>query len=134
MAEKILEEDKVDMVVMGRAQLADPDFVNKVREGRTDEIFYCVGCDQGCYDCFADINVEHITCLRNPAIGREAECAFEKTDKPETVLVAGGGIGGLEAAIVLKQRGHNPILFARPSTITMRFRRCSPRRLCLTAA
>ena len=54
--------------------------------------------------------MEHITCLRNPAVGREAECTIAKTEKPETVLVAGGGIGGLEAAIILKQRGHNPIL------------------------
>ena len=110
LAEEILEEDKVDMVVMGRAQLADPDFVNKIREGRTEDVVYCVGCNQGCYDCFADANVEHITCLRNPAVGREAECTIAKTEKPETVLVAGGGIGGLEAAIILKQRGHNPIL------------------------
>ncbi len=110
LAEKLLEEDKVDMVVMGRAQLADPDFVNKVKEGKLDDIQYCVGCNQGCYDCFADTNVEQITCLRNPAVGREKECAITKTDKPETVLIAGGGIGGLEAAITLKKRGHHPIL------------------------
>ena len=110
LAEKILEEDKVDMVVMGRAQLADADFVNKVREGRVEDVTYCVGCDQGCYDCFANVDAEHITCLRNPAVGREAECELKITDKPETVLVAGGGVGGLEAAIILKKRGHNPVL------------------------
>lgn len=109
-AEKVLVEDKVDMVVMGRAQLADPQFVNKVREGKIDDIDYCVGCDQGCLDGFADIDCPHITCLRNPALGREMECQIVKTEKPETVLIAGGGIAGLEAAIILKQRGHNPIL------------------------
>lgn len=110
LAESILQEDKVDMVVMGRAQLADPDFVNKLHEGRTEDIDYCIGCDQGCYDCFADTNVEQITCLRNPAVGREMECDFTPVSQPETVLVAGGGIGGLEAAITLKKRGHHPIL------------------------
>lgn len=109
-AEKVLEEDKVDMVVMGRAQLADPEFVKKVKEGRLDDIDYCVGCDQGCLDGFADVNCPHITCLRNPALGREKECIIVPAKHPETVLIAGGGIAGLEAAILLKQRGHNPIL------------------------
>ncbi len=45
-AEAILEEDKADMVVMGRAQLADPEFCNKAREGRTEDIIHCVGCNQ----------------------------------------------------------------------------------------
>ena len=109
-AERVLEEDKVDLVVMGRAQLADPEFVNKVREGRIEDIDFCVGCDQGCLDGFADMDCPHITCLRNPAVGREQECRIVKTEKPETVLIAGGGIAGLEAAIVLKERGHHPIL------------------------
>ena len=73
-AEDILEADKVDMVVMGRAQLADPDFCNKCKEGRVEDIDRCVGCNQGCLDGFADLNMPHITCLRNPAIGRETEC------------------------------------------------------------
>lgn len=121
LAEKILEEDKVDMVVMGRAQLADPEFVNKSREGRLDEIDYCVGCDQGCLDGFANMDCPHITCLRNPAVGRERECEIKVTDKPETVLVAGGGIAGLEAAIILKQRGHNPILCEATDTLGGQF-------------
>ena len=74
-AEDILEADKVDMVVMGRAQLADPDFCNKCKEGRVEDIDRCVGCNQGCLDGFADLNMPHITCLRNPAIGHETECA-----------------------------------------------------------
>lgn len=109
-AERVLAEDKVDMVVMGRAQYADPQFLNKVREGRLEDIDYCVGCDQGCLDGFANPNCPHVTCLINPAVGREKELAIVKTEKPETVLIAGGGIAGMEAALVLKQRGHNPIL------------------------
>ena len=111
-AEDILEADKVDMVVMGRAQLADPDFCNKCREGRVEEIDRCVGCNQGCLDGFADLNMPHITCLRNPAIGRETECAaaMQPTQSPKTILIAGGGIAGLEAARTLKLKGHDPIL------------------------
>lgn len=110
LAEEILRDDKVDMVVMGRAQLADPEFCNKAKAGDLDDIDYCVGCNQGCYDGFENMDIEHITCLRNPALGREKECEIKVTDKPETVLIAGGGIAGLEAAIILKKRGHNPIL------------------------
>lgn len=109
-AEEILEADKVDMVVMGRAQLVDPEFCNKSKAGKTEEIDYCVGCNQGCYDGFENMDMEYITCLRNPALGREAECRLEPAEKAEKVLIAGGGIGGLEAAIILQQRGHHPIL------------------------
>lgn len=110
LAEQILAEDKVDLVVMGRAQLADPDFCNKAKAGNVDDIDYCVGCNQGCYDGFENVDSPCITCLRNPALGREETCVITDAEKAETVLIAGGGIGGLEAAIILKKRGHNPIL------------------------
>ena len=110
LAEQILEEDKVDMVAVGRGQLADPDFCMKAEAGKIDEIDYCVGCNQGCYDGFESADSPCITCLRNPAVGREKECELIPAEKSETVLIAGGGIGGLEAAIVLKKRGHHPIL------------------------
>ena len=82
------------------------------REGRVEEIDRCVGCNQGCLDGFADLNMPHITCLRNPAIGRETECAaaMQPTQSPKTILIAGGGIAGLEAARTLKLKGHDPIL------------------------
>lgn len=109
-AEDILKADKVDMVVIGRAQLADSEFCNKAMAGKAEDIDYCIGCNQGCYDGFENADSPHITCLRNPAVGREAEYAIVPTKKSEKVLIAGGGIGGLEAAIILKKRGHNPIL------------------------
>ena len=112
LAENILEQGKADMVVMGRAQLADPEFLNKALEGRTEDIVYCVGCNQGCYDGFCDLqNRPFITCLRNPQLGREEEWALTKTETPKTVWIAGGGMGGLEAAKVLHQRGHKPVIF-----------------------
>lgn len=110
LAEQILEEDKVDMVVIGRGQLADPEFCNKAREGRTQDIVTCVGCNQGCYDGFSNLEMPHITCLRNPAVGLEEEMAIHLCGKVLKVLVAGGGIGGMQAALVLKKRGHEPVL------------------------
>lgn len=111
-AEKLLAEDKVDMVVMGRAQLADPELVNKLKEGRAQDIIHCIGCDQGCYDGFTDVvNHEFITCMRNPNIGHEAEHTFTKTENPKHVWIVGGGVGGMEAAKVLKELGHEPEIF-----------------------
>lgn len=109
-AEEIISSGKADMVVIGRAQLADPEFCDKAKAGDVDSIIRCVGCNQGCYDGFVSTEMPYITCLRNPALGREEEYKLIKTDNPKTILIAGGGVAGLEAAITLKERGHNPIL------------------------
>ena len=109
-ADEIIRSGKADMVVMGRAQLADPEFCNKAKNGNVDDIVRCVGCNQGCYDGFTNPDEPFITCMRNPALGREAEFVINKTDNPKNVLIVGGGVAGLEAAIELKDRGHNPIL------------------------
>lgn len=109
-AEEIISSGKADMVVIGRAQLADAEFCNKAKAGDVDSIVRCVGCNQGCYDGFVSTEMPFITCMRNPALGREAEYALVKTNNPKKVLVAGGGMAGLEAAITLKRRGHNPIV------------------------
>ena len=118
LAEKILEEDKVDMVVMGRAQLADPEFANKAHEGRIGDIVHCVGCNQGCYDGFTDVaNRPHITCMRNPMIGHESEYDLSKTETPKKVWVVGGGVAGMEAAKILHERGHEVSLFEASDTL-----------------
>ncbi|WP_040952837.1 NAD(P)/FAD-dependent oxidoreductase [Gorillibacterium massiliense] len=109
-AEEILASSKADMVVIGRAQLADPEFCKKAQAGKAENIVRCVGCNQGCYDGFVSTEMPFITCLRNPALGREAEYKLAPTDHPKKVLIAGGGIAGLEAAMVLKRRGHQPIV------------------------
>ena len=120
-ADEIIESGKVDMVVIGRGQLADPEFCNKALAGNVEDIVKCVGCNQGCFDAYVSTEVPYITCLRNPALGREAEYALIKTNNPKKVLIAGGGVAGLEAAITLKRRGHNPILCEAGSSLGGQF-------------
>lgn len=110
LAEEILTAGKADLIGMGRALLAEPEFCNKCRDGRMDEIRYCIGCNQGCNDGF--ISLPHITCMRNPLLGKE-RIHIEKAENPKNVLVVGGGVGGMECALHLKERGHNPILIEK---------------------
>lgn len=111
-AERILQEGKADFAGMGRAQLADPDFCRKAKDGRVDDIVHCIGCNQGCYDGFCDLqNRPFITCLRNPGVGYEDEQKLIPAETPKKVMIAGGGMGGMEAAVILKQRGHDPAIY-----------------------
>ena len=69
MAEEILASGKADMVAMTRAQIADPEFANKVREGRESELVHCIRGNQGCIGrVFKGLP---ITCTVNPGAGRE---------------------------------------------------------------
>lgn len=110
-AEDILNRKEADMVVMGRALLADPEFPNKAAEGRFDDIRPCVGCGLG---CIAVRNAgKDMTCVLNPALGREREMTLVPAARPKNVMVAGGGPGGLEAARVAALRGHKVTLYEK---------------------
>lgn len=120
LAESILAEDKADMVVMGRAQIADPNFCNKAKAGKTEDILNCVGCNQGCYDnC---VMSTPITCLRNPSVGKEAEFAqIKPVDEPKKILVIGGGVGGMEAAMMAHTLGHDVTLVEKTDKLGGQF-------------
>jgi Pyridine nucleotide-disulphide oxidoreductase/NADH:flavin oxidoreductase / NADH oxidase family len=110
LAEEILAAGKADMVAMTRAQIADPEFANKTREGREDEIVHCIRGNQGCIGrVFKGLP---IACTVNPAAGREGRFggALPPADPPARWLVAGGGPAGLNAAATLAERGHEVTL------------------------
>ena len=93
-AEKILEDDKADLIVMVRAQFADANFCNKAKNGQVNQIRYCIGCNQGCYDYFCnslyDSSSKHITCIRNPGLLEEATDSLSMTLHPKKVVIASG--------------------------------------------
>lgn len=124
-AEQILQEDKADLIVMARAQLADPDFCNKAQEGRLNDIRYCIGCNQGCYDYFAaslsDPSIKHITCMRNPALLEEEAWGLKQGNTSKKVMIIGGGIAGIEAALDLKKTGNKPVIFEKENHLGGQF-------------
>lgn len=110
LAMRLVERD-VDAVVLGRALLSDPEFVNKAREGRFEEIAPCAACGIGCIG--EQTKRRKATCVINPAAGRELELAMTPCTQKKKVLVIGGGIGGMAAARYAALRGHEAILLER---------------------
>lgn len=110
LADELIREGKIDMIAVGRGQLADPQWCNKAKEGREEDIRRCIGCTEGCYDKVIDPNAKHITCTRNPMLCLEYK-GLPKAETPKNVMVIGGGIGGLVTAEFLKARGHNPTIY-----------------------
>lgn len=110
MAERALQEGKADMVAIGRAQIADPEWCNKAMRGESDKIVKCIGCLQGCYDAVTLPDRETISCLRNPMCARESK-PLPVAKRKLHVMVIGGGMGGMVTARYLKQLGHDPEIY-----------------------
>lgn len=107
-AEAVLKEGVADLVGVARGLIADPEFPNKAREGRADEIRRCVACNQRCFDHV--FQLKPVGCMVNPRAGREAETAYEPATYPKKILVAGAGPAGCELAATAAERGHTVIL------------------------
>ena len=109
LAKSLVSEDKVDAVVIGRAMIADPEFVKKTEEGREDEISPCASCLAG---CVGEQNKRRpASCVINPFAGKELVMKAEPAEVRKKVLVAGGGMAGLSAARMAAMRGHEVTLY-----------------------
>ena len=110
-AQLLIDEDFCDMVAIGRALIADPLFPEKARTGREREIIHCVACGQGCFDHI--FKMKPVECLCNPKAGHECDEQTGKSERPKKVLVVGGGVAGMSAAIASAERGHAVTLYER---------------------
>lgn len=113
--ESAIESGMADIIVVGRQTIADPNWPNKAREGKEDEIMRCIRCET----CISAGFIPHVPfssgvlrCSVNPTWGREFEHAIGNphAEKPKKVLIAGGGPAGMKAAITAAGRGHHVIL------------------------
>jgi len=114
-AEKVIEEGKADFVGLGRPLLADPEWPEKVRLRRLDDIRPCIGDNEGCVR--REYELKYLSCTVNPLTGMEREYALTPATKRKSVLVIGGGPGGLEAARVAALRGHAVSLWEKSAQL-----------------
>ncbi|GAC1561366.1 MAG: NADH:flavin oxidoreductase [Ktedonobacteraceae bacterium] len=116
-AERILREGLADMVDVVRAQICDPGFTRKAREGRTEAIHLCISCNQYCIGRMG-LNLS-LGCIQTPATGNEqlfptipTRNTIQQSKKP-TVMIVGGGPAGMQAAKVAAHRGFRVKLYEK---------------------
>lgn len=114
-AEQVLANGDADMISMARPFLADPDWVNKAKQGQSSSINVCVACNQACLDkVFVG---KKASCLVNPFAGRETKWQITPVKQKRRIAVVGAGPAGLACATVAAQRGLVVDLFERESEI-----------------
>lgn len=109
---RLIESGRADFAMFGRPLIADPELPNKLMEGRAEDVRPCIRCNE---ECIGRIwgRYSKLSCSVNPAANEEAAFEIKKTDSPKSVVVIGGGPGGMEAARVAALKGHKVTLYER---------------------
>ena len=122
-AAKAIEDGKLDAMGVARQFLVDTEWVTKLMEGREDEIKPCINCHNGCFNMskyrgtpnIQDMNdaMHMARCALTPETMQSNKYKIVPATKSKKVAIIGGGIGGMEAALVLKKRGHVAEIFEK---------------------
>ena len=122
-----IEAGRLDAVAIARQNLVDHEWIHKIKAGQQDEIKPCIRCHNGCFNMakFAGTpNIQHLgdslhlaRCALNPTTMQHNRYKIVPTKKPKKVAIIGGGIGGMECALVLTQRGHKPVIFEKSNEL-----------------
>ncbi len=118
--ERVLREGYADIIAYGRYLWADPEFANKVKEGRTDEIRRCNRC-ASCEDPVTSPRV----CRVNPALGRERELELKPVETSKKVMVIGGGTAGMQCALDAAERGFDVTIYEKKGELGGRIKLAS---------
>lgn len=111
LAERVLENRSADFIGITRQLITDPDWPNKIQAGRLDEIRPCIACNEGCYNMI--LTGGQPGCACNPESGREYLHEKKKAGQKKNVVVIGGGVCGLQAALIASECGRNVTLFEK---------------------
>ena len=115
LANDIINEGTADFIEISRGLIADPQWPNKLKDGRHKEIRPCIRCNALCLG--RSLRYRSISCAVNPVVGYEGRYRLRKTHAPKKLVVVGAGPGGLEAAIVATMRGHKVTLFEQGTQV-----------------
>ena len=120
-------EGKIDGVGIARQFLTDPEWITKIIEDRIEEIKPCICCHSGCFNCSSSkghANTQDLKdtmglarCALNPKTMQSKKYKIEPAKKKKNIAIIGGGIGGMEAAIVCSQRGHTVTLYEKSDVL-----------------
>jgi 2,4-dienoyl-CoA reductase-like NADH-dependent reductase (Old Yellow Enzyme family) len=109
-AERILASGGADICGMTRALICDPEMPGKAEAGKLEDIRACIACNQACIGHF---HLGYpISCIQHPETGRELTYGKRKPlARKKRIMVVGGGPGGMKAAAVAAERGHDVTLY-----------------------
>ena len=118
---------RLDAVAIARQNLVDHEWIHKILSGHEDEIKPCIRCHNGCFNMSKfkgtanlqsmDDSLHLARCALNPTTMQHNKYKIVPTRNPKKVAIIGGGIGGMECALVLKQRGHTPVIFEKTNEL-----------------
>ncbi len=113
-AERALQEGKLDLIAIGHGLIADPHWANKIKKGKEEEVVPCVGCGE----CHFNAMKGHARpCAVNPLSMHENEYELTPAKENKKILVIGGGAGGMKAAVTAAQRGFDAVLWEREDAL-----------------